>query len=110
MTRNEAIATIEETIRAATLRATKPLKPERAAAVRAESFAAFDASLGRFPTAAILEKFVKYRTYAKPPVEPQASADPPAQAKRWHAGQAQSSLFDEMSPSGENALRNLEGD
>src|SRR5258708_7966910 len=110
ITRDEAISTIESVLKEATRRVTKPLRPEAAAAFRAESLAAFDENPKRFPTAGLLAKYVKFRTSAKPPVESQGQADPSADTKRQRTFRAKKPILDEMSPGEENALRRWEGD
>lgn len=110
LTHGEAIDTIESVLRDASNRATKPLRPDAVTAFRAEAIAAYVECPARFPTAAILAKFVKIRTAARPSTEAQGQADPPADAKRKRVGHSRKPILNEMSPGGENALRRLEGE
>jgi hypothetical protein len=111
ITRDEAISTIESVLRDAATRATKPLRPDAAAVVRAEALAAYDASPARFPTAWLLAKYVKLKTAIRPSTAGQAEADPPATTKRRRMpGRAKKPILDEMSPGGESALRRWEGE
>jgi hypothetical protein len=111
ITREEAVSTIESVLHEAERRVTKPLRPEAVAAFRAESLAAYDANPARFPTKGILAKYVKVRTSAKPSVETQAQADPPANSKRrCMPKRVKKPILEEASPGGENALRRWEGE
>jgi hypothetical protein len=111
ITRHEAISTIDSVLQEAARRVTKPLRPEAVAAFRAESLAAYDSNPERFPTAGILAKYVRFRTSARLPAETQAQADPPAGKKRRRMPAcANKPILEEMSPSGENALRRWEGE
>src|SRR6266404_880240 len=110
ITRNEAIDAIESVLRDAAGRVTKPLKPEQVVAFRAEFLAADDENPHRFPTTSILSKYVRFRTSAKPAVQTEATSDPPKDTKRKAVRQTKKPILDDMSPSGENALRGLEGE
>src|SRR5260370_15775891 len=82
ISRDEAIQTIEAVLNEAAKRVTKPLRFDAVAVFRAESIAAYDVNPERFPTTAILAKYVKFITAAKPSSETQALADPLATLKR----------------------------
>jgi cellulose biosynthesis protein BcsQ len=99
--------TLKSVIRDAKSRVTKPLSTERAATLHAESLAAYDASPNRFPTAAVVRSYVKFRAAAKPSAGIQVQGDAPLKMRR---GARAKKHLEEASPSGENAVRSLEGD